>query len=313
MHCQYLRHIEAKRPSAAEEILAKKKRSPAPESIDSSEETLFIYPFNSSIKSKSIAVRAEDASRLNDGEFLNDTLIEFGLKYVQANAEVRNAALAGQVYIFNTFFYQRLVAKPSKGQANSYEAIKNWTAKIDLFSMKYIIVPINENLHWHLAIITNPGLLLRRANESESDVSLELVDGSGIDEGKSPPANSIVIGSDNEPTKNPKMPFINGSEKPYILCLNSLGGTHSAVFSVLRSYLQQVLLSRKGISMTLTSKEIAGKFSSKCPKQDNLSDCGVYLLHYAEVFLRNPETILDAIVNRTDDKDLCGRHQRQIK
>jgi len=42
---------------------------------------LFVYPFNSNAKSKSIAVRAEDVPRLDDGEYLNDTLIEFGLKY----------------------------------------------------------------------------------------------------------------------------------------------------------------------------------------------------------------------------------------
>lgn len=40
-----------------------------------------MYPFKPNGKSKSIAVHAEDAQRLNEGQFLNDTLIEFGLKY----------------------------------------------------------------------------------------------------------------------------------------------------------------------------------------------------------------------------------------
>jgi Ulp1 family protease len=39
-----------------------------------------VYPYAASPKSKSIAVRAEDVLRLGDGEFLNDTIIEFGLK-----------------------------------------------------------------------------------------------------------------------------------------------------------------------------------------------------------------------------------------
>ena len=109
---------------------------------------LFMFPFQSSGKSKSIAVRAEDVSRLDEGEFLNDTLIEFGLKYdtipkcvlllrrfkgdtcfaqdvhspyffllscryIHSNLEKDDEDLNGKVHIFNTFFYQRLLAKPS--------------------------------------------------------------------------------------------------------------------------------------------------------------------------------------------------------
>ncbi|KAI1296188.1 hypothetical protein EDD11_007507 [Mortierella claussenii] len=316
--CSVLKHkgVETKRltSSAAEEILAKsKKRLSTACLLDQTDETLFVYPFNKGVKSKSIAIQAEDASRLNDGEFLNDTLIEFGLKYIQTNAEVKNAALAGQVYIFNTFFYQRLVAKPAKGLANSYEAIKSWTAKVDIFSMKYLIVPVNENLHWYLAIISNPGLLLKGANltssvnitspmEPEPATFGELAADTSLDDSKVP--SKEITSAFVEDIKETKGSHINAEEKPYILCLDSLGNPHAAVFGVLRSYLQQELLSRKGISMILTSKEITGKFSSKCPKQNNLWDCGVYLLHYVEVFLRNPSALLDAIVNRKDDKSL---------
>ncbi|KAG0301391.1 hypothetical protein BGZ98_008401 [Dissophora globulifera] len=307
--------VETKRLTSdeAEKILAtKNRRSSNSRPQDQPDETLFVYPFNSSVKSKSIAVRAEDVSRLEDGEFLNDTLIEFGLKYAQANAEIKNAALAGQVYIFNSFFYQRFVSKPGKGISNSYEAIKSWTAKVDLFSMKYIIVPINENLHWYLAIITNPGLLLKKAGSTLPIVSDNAPEHKN---GKSQDSMDIVTVEESlvqeettaanmEIVKESRSSHIDADEKPYILCLDSLGGSHSSVFSVLRSYLQQELLSRKGIAMNLTSKEITGKFSSKCPKQDNLWDCGVYLLHFTEVFLRNPAALTDAIVNRADDKAL---------
>ncbi|KAF9112009.1 hypothetical protein BGX27_004125 [Mortierella sp. AM989] len=315
--------IDTKRltPEAAEEILTSNVRRPSTSRMpEQPQETLFVYPFNSSVKSKSIAVRAEDASRLEHGEFLNDTLIEFGLKYAQANAEIKNAALAGQVYIFSTFFYHRFVAKTTKGLANSYDAIKSWTAKVDLFSMKYIIVPIHENVHWYLAIITNPGLLLKKSESNSSSSSSSEPEGATpMDTGESPSGDDSMVPSsekmivDSEVPKEPKTNNINVEEKPYIICLDSLGGSHPNVFSVLRSFLQQELLSRKGISMTLTSKDITGKFSSKCPKQDNLSDCGVYLLHYTEVFLRNPTALLDAIVNRTDDKSLWSLNELATK
>ncbi|KAG0215691.1 hypothetical protein BGX28_008937 [Mortierella sp. GBA30] len=324
---------------AAERLLAgNSKRTPPSTITEHAGETLFVYPLNNTAKSKSIAVRAEDVSRLEDGEFLNDTLIEFGLKYAHANVELKNAVLANQIYIFNTFFYQRLNAKPAKGATSSYGAVKNWTAKVDLFSMKYIVVPIHENLHWYLAIITNPGLLLKyalsKSPKSEVESSSAAACESPIDEAESKlpmETESMEVDKDGQRQTvfdldvdmEPKTPtdgkdvsiekkklvqksnsHINAEEKTYILCLDSLGGTHQTVFKVLRSFLQQELLSRKGIDMPLTTKEVTGKYSSKCPRQENLWDCGIYLLHYTEVFMRNPGVIVDAVVNKTDDKAL---------
>ncbi|GJJ69531.1 hypothetical protein EMPS_01877 [Entomortierella parvispora] len=299
-------------PEAAEKLLTMNHRRVSPQRLSQqSEETLFMFPFQNLGKSKSIAVRSEDVSRLADGEFLNDTLIEFGLKYIHSNLELKNASLAGQVYIFNSFFYQRLLAKPSKGSMSSYDSVKSWTSKVDLFSMKYIIVPIHENLHWYLAIIVNPGLILQEAEQSAAATSsteevtsldiLEHQEDVHILDPDSPSAehrNEMdVDATDSKPASSPDF---NASTRPFILCLDSLRGAHPTVFKTLRSYLQQELLTRKGVAAPLTSKELVGKYS-KCPRQENLCDCGVYLLHYAEVFLRNPSAIVDSIVSKSDD------------
>ncbi|KAF9356530.1 hypothetical protein BGX34_009883 [Mortierella sp. NVP85] len=106
------------------------------------DDTLFQFPFKGNARSKSISIRVEDMSRLKEGEFLNDTLIEFGLKHVHANLESRDSELAENTYIFNSFFYERLVSGSGKGIA--YDAVKSWTNKIDLFSKKFIIIPIHE-------------------------------------------------------------------------------------------------------------------------------------------------------------------------
>ncbi|KAF9960473.1 hypothetical protein BGZ72_006855 [Mortierella alpina] len=303
---------------------------------------LFVYPLNNTAKSKSIAVRAEDVSRLDDGEFLNDTLIEFGLKYAHANVELKNAALANQIHVFNTFFYQRLNTKPTKGAASSYDAVKSWTAKVDLFAMKYIIVPVHENVHWYLAIITNPGLLLKHGQPTPcdpvalSDVSVQPVSEAEAKSTSPTTAESMDVDMEvhNTKVKDPEADIdaskpdgvskakttsqkpgshIDAEEKTYILCLDSLGGTHQTVFKVLRSFLQQELLARKGIDKPLTTKEVTGKYSSKCPRQENLWDCGVYLLHYAEVFMRSPGVLLDAVVNRADDKAMWASTELATK
>ncbi|KAG0255070.1 hypothetical protein BG011_005339 [Mortierella polycephala] len=302
-------------PNVAEQSLANdNKRTQTKRTSDRADKTLFVFPLGKSTKTKSIAVRAEDTLRLNDGEFLNDTLIEFGLKFIHTKLGQENAALARQVYIFNTFFYQRMIAKPTKNTLSSYEAIKSWTAKVDLFSMKYLIIPIHDNLHWYLAIICNPGLLLKcgrpaDSNQAEAVKLMEITSGpnngdhsstAGLDKG-SPPGGSRV-GSISKETPQPG--HVSSEEKPYILCLDSLGGSHPAMFKMLRSFLQQELLSRKGIDVTLTTDNVPGKHSSKCPQQENLWDCGIYLLHYTEVFLKNPSELSDAIVNGADNKTM---------
>jgi sentrin-specific protease 7 len=42
-----------------------------------------------------------------------------------------------------------------------YAAVKNWTSKVDIFGYDYIVVPINEAMHWYLAIICNVGSIPR--------------------------------------------------------------------------------------------------------------------------------------------------------
>ena len=51
----------------------------------------------------------------------------------------------------------------------------------------------------------------------------------------------------------------------------------------------------------------------QCPKQDNLWDCGIYLLHFVEVFLRNPIAVMDAVVNKTDDKTIWSLPELALK
>ncbi|KAG0033467.1 hypothetical protein BGZ81_008420 [Podila clonocystis] len=295
--------------AAGEKLLAlNSAKSALPCVQEQPEETLFLFPFKSSGKSKSIAIHAEDAQRLNEGQFLNDTLIEFGLKHIHSNLDVKNRALADQ----------RLLSKPVKGPVNAYDSVKNWTSKVDIFSMKYIIVPIHEKLHWHLAIIANPGLLLKDVGDSSSsDDSGE----SSSSEDKNPShleheslSGSVIdVDMDMDVDAKKVKGHINAEERPYIICLDSLGKSHPSVFKVLRGYLEQELMVKKNINKVLTAKNIPGKHTSNSPLQQNMCDCGVFLLHYVEVFLRHPAQMLDAIVNRTDDLSLWATHELETK
>ena len=70
-----------------------------------------------------------------------------------------------------------------------YESVRKWTSRVDVFSKKYLVVPINEqwvdslfvfsatltsyspSLHWYLAIIYQPEYILRPAPPLDSPVT----------------------------------------------------------------------------------------------------------------------------------------------
>ncbi|KAF2191699.1 cysteine proteinase [Zopfia rhizophila CBS 207.26] len=109
-------------------------------------------PVNYTIGRRRATVEFQDLFRLDEGEFLNDSLIDFYMLYLFEHANVP----ANKVYLFNTHFYTSLT-RPVKGQRGviNYDGVSRWTSRDDLFAYDYILVPINEDAHWYLAIICN--------------------------------------------------------------------------------------------------------------------------------------------------------------
>uniref|UniRef100_A0A8C6TYB7 Ubiquitin-like protease family profile domain-containing protein n=1 Tax=Neogobius melanostomus TaxID=47308 RepID=A0A8C6TYB7_9GOBI len=112
-----------------------------------------------------IAVTTEDLHCLNDGEFLNDVIIDFYLKYLVLERLKKEDAQ--RIHVFSSFFYKRLNqrerrcgADPSNLpiQKKKHNRVKTWTRHVDLFQKDFIFVPINESAHWYLAVICFPGL-----------------------------------------------------------------------------------------------------------------------------------------------------------
>jgi Ulp1 family protease len=46
--------------------------------------------------------------------------------------------------------------------------LKNWTKNVNIFSKNYIVVPINEDTHWYLAVIVNPSIGFVTSKENGS-------------------------------------------------------------------------------------------------------------------------------------------------
>ena len=85
-------------------------------------------------------IQKSDISRMRDGAWLNDEVINFYLLLV-------NEKLGSQrVHVFNSFFYLLL-------QKHGYERVARWTRSIDLFSCSRVILPVHLGSHWCLAVV----------------------------------------------------------------------------------------------------------------------------------------------------------------
>ncbi|XP_064413462.1 sentrin-specific protease 7 isoform X2 [Latimeria chalumnae] len=112
-----------------------------------------------------LAVTNEDLDCLEEGELLNDVIIDFYLKYLLLEKAAKD--LAARTHIFSSFFYRCLMRKDNnltEEQANlsiqhrRHQRVKNWTRHMDIFTKDFIFVPVNQEAHWYLAIICFPWL-----------------------------------------------------------------------------------------------------------------------------------------------------------
>lgn len=78
-----------------------------------------------------------------------------------------------------------------------------------------------------------------------------------------------------------------------IIVFDSLGLKHVPTIKALRDYLVEEAKSKRG--MDLAKEDIVG-MHAKVPTQSNYCDCGVFLLHYVEKFLGEPERYLPDIL-----------------
>uniref|UniRef100_A0A0P6J3H0 Sentrin-specific protease 6 n=1 Tax=Heterocephalus glaber TaxID=10181 RepID=A0A0P6J3H0_HETGA len=125
-------------------------------------EKLIVYPPPPS--KGGISVTNEDLHCLSEGEFLNDVIIDFYLKYLVL--EKLKKEEADRIHIFSSFFYKRLNQRERRNhettnlsiQQKRHGRVKTWTRHVDIFEKDFIFVPLNEAAHWFLAVVCFPGL-----------------------------------------------------------------------------------------------------------------------------------------------------------
>ncbi|KAL4758973.1 uncharacterized protein BDW70DRAFT_162075 [Aspergillus foveolatus] len=317
---------------------------------------------------KKAEVNALDLRRLAPHEFLNDNIIGFYIRFLEDHLQRCRPEAAQRVYFFNSYFFATLTKSP-KGLKINYEGVAKWTRNVDIFSYDYIVVPINENAHWYMAIICNLPYLEGIGEEekplpSESRAEVEEVPEtpeSQLEDGSSttlqsikeetarqslasmslldtpdPQAEAPKPGEDEWPEREvypdaarakladpssqsqpntQKDSEASGTPKksrkakknrsygmkystcqPIIITFDSLDLSRSGTISILREYLFAEAKSKRGIE--IDKSLVKGMTAKEIPHQPNFSDCGLYLLAYAEKFVQDPDSFVRKLLRK---------------
>uniref|UniRef100_A0A8C6S897 Ubiquitin-like protease family profile domain-containing protein n=1 Tax=Neogobius melanostomus TaxID=47308 RepID=A0A8C6S897_9GOBI len=230
-----------------------------------------------------ITVTMEDLQCLDIGQYLNDVPSSKASKTVFQRS-----------HIFSSFFYKQLTRRDNLSICIIFR-VRTWTRHVDIFSKDFIFVPVNQEAHWYLVVICFPGL------EEPKTESLSQNQGE-VQGSESPNDDAVNTSETTDMGTFVVLSFINGILfyfsslclcRPCILVMDSLKrSAHERVFKLMREYLQSEWETRRGSLREFGPDQME---SSNCqvPLQDNSSDCGLYLLHYVESFLKDPVVHFD--------------------
>uniref|UniRef100_A0A3Q2PAM3 Uncharacterized LOC105922609 n=1 Tax=Fundulus heteroclitus TaxID=8078 RepID=A0A3Q2PAM3_FUNHE len=237
-----------------------------------------------------IAVTQEDLACLDAGHFLNDIIVDFYLKYLLL--EGVGGPVAQRSHVFSSFFYKQLSRRRAAGESDApsipdrqtrHQRVKTWTRHLDVFSKDFLFVPVNQEAHWFLVVVCFPGL---------EDVRIEAFQGAAGGSERATRARNL---RSQQPPQCTQQGCQRSSvtKRPCILVMDSLKlSYHDNVCRLIRDYLQVEWEVQRKTPRLFTADSMRS-CSCRVPRQDNSSDCGLYLLQYAECFLRNPVVHFD--------------------
>lgn len=278
-----------------------------------------------------ISINTEDYMCLAIDQYLNDVIIDFYLNYLKL--ELLKAEERRNIHIFSTFFYKRLttIGTRQRGQDKDqkltaaqkrHARVASWTKKENIFEKDFVIIPINEQSHWFLAIICFPGLdmpltmnsntptpikrkkvaqkskniTLQIGNTTITPVSKREIEAINLGdddmserdeaEGDDSELASDTEETDEEPNDGKQQPV----KQPIILIFDSLtGASRSRVVATLRDYLTcEYKCKLPNKPAKVFNKNNMPGHCVKVPQQNNFTDCGLYLLQYVEHFFLDP-------------------------
>eukprot|EP00536_Pseudo-nitzschia_multiseries_P008300 jgi/Psemu1/257073/estExt_Genewise1Plus.C_2090059 len=251
----------------------KLRRQASPHKIDSfisnrkSDDILVVYPFGAEKKQLEAAANGlKELSWRDSQESEQQDAVEAKSHYIEIRVEDYEKLDAGQwlndslvdlwmqwisrgmstnqssdVHFFTSHFYTTLASE-------GVEGVKSWTARknINIFEKKLIFIPVNKSLHWSLCVIVNPGAIIPSVDD------------------------------DDEGTGERDRPL------PCMLFFDSLNMHRK---DLVRKYLEKWLnyewKRMKDPDLEPFNKHTCQIYDPQVPRQNNGSDCGVFVCRYA--------------------------------
>lgn len=242
------------------------------------------YTFSDGFK---ISVNNQDFKCLYNHDWINDTILDFFLKYYIEESINSGIVSRTDVYLFSSFFYTKLISTSE----NRYENVKKWVNNSNLFSKTFVVLPVNMNYHWFGCIITNLNKIkdaMEKCKESHQHV---------------------ITGPGNENSTIPSNPSAeqNISEKYYtctendlptisLLVFDSLRQTHSKLMDAVKDFI--IDYGKDVHQFSIPRNKIKVK-TCLVPEQPNMSDCGVHVILNIKKFFEKPKETLDLWYTRS--------------
>ena len=132
-----------------------------------------------------IIINGMDVRTLLPGKYLNDSIINFWIRWVSIPLSPED--YASKVHVFSSHFLSGVLS-------NNYSSnMKRWLRKVNIFNKKLLLFPFNAVSHWSLVAVFNPSMIkqtskrwgeARYTNEVCCMIHLDSLGNSTIHDGK---------------------------------------------------------------------------------------------------------------------------------
>ncbi|KAH3664008.1 hypothetical protein OGAPHI_004722 [Ogataea philodendri] len=226
------------------------------ENIDRDDQIVFDPPLKYRFASrKSMIVSNKDFNSLYNGNWVNDSIVDFFMQYNLQRARKAGTLGASRIELFNSFFYTKLTM--FEPDTDYYANVRSWFKSNDtLFDNDFVVIPIMKDLHWFFVLITN---LPRLRHFGSTDTEPEVLDGL-LTVKKKPIANIFV--------------------------LDSLQKLQPNIASPIKNFL--VAYAKDKYNLDIPISHIRRQ-TCNIPQQKNFNDCGLHVIYNANKFFENPD------------------------
>jgi Ulp1 protease family, C-terminal catalytic domain len=114
-------------------------------------------------RTHNVTIHVGDYMRLEPKEYLNDSLIDFWMRWIMRRNDDVDGEDKSMMHIFSTHFFTSMVD-------NGPDGVTNWTVKknINIFEKKLLFIPINKTMHWSMVVVVNPRHIVNMEKPDEA-------------------------------------------------------------------------------------------------------------------------------------------------